>query len=98
MKQHPACAQEIKSFQIAPLIERSVGTLYPSTPGLDEQGERSHATTADAAKKIVSKQGHQRNLQALPMRCNAGGGSFDEQEEMQDRRRRAGLANVCGRC
>jgi hypothetical protein len=58
MKQHTACAQEIKPFQIAPLIERSVGTLDPSAGRLDEQGERGHATTADAAKKIVSKQGH----------------------------------------
>ncbi len=32
MKQHPACAQEIKSFGIAPLVERAVGTLDPSAP------------------------------------------------------------------
>jgi hypothetical protein len=40
---------------------------------LDDQGERGHAATADAAKKVISKLGHRRNLQLLPMRCNAVG-------------------------
>jgi hypothetical protein len=39
---------------------------------LDDQSERGHATTADAAKKVISKLGHWRNLEGLPMRCNAG--------------------------
>ena len=72
MQQHPACAQEIKSFGVAPLVERAVRTLYPSAPGLDDQGERGHATTADAAKKVISKSGHRRNLEESLMRGNAG--------------------------
>jgi hypothetical protein len=40
---------------------------------LNDQGERSHAATADAAKKVISRMGHRRNLQAMPMRCNAVG-------------------------
>jgi hypothetical protein len=40
---------------------------------LDDQGERGHAATPDAAKKVIFKLGHRRNLQALPMRCNEGG-------------------------
>ena len=55
MKQHPMCTQKIKFFGIAPLVERSVRTLYPSAPGLDDQGERGHAATADAAEKVISK-------------------------------------------
>ena len=55
MKQHPACTQKIKFFGIAPLVKRSVRTFYPSAPGLDDQGERGHAATADAAKKVISK-------------------------------------------
>src|SRR5215471_12009012 len=55
MKQHPACTQEIKSFGVASLIERAVRTLDPSAPRLDDQGEGGHATTADAAKKVISR-------------------------------------------
>ena len=72
MKQHATCTQKIKSLGIAPLVERSVRTLNQSTFGLDDQGERGHATTADAAKKVISKLGHWRNLEGLPMGCNAG--------------------------
>src|SRR5262245_7576408 len=68
MKQHPARAQEIKSFGVAPLVKRAVRTLDPSAPGLDDQGEGGHATTADATKKVISMSGHRRNLQASPMR------------------------------
>jgi hypothetical protein len=55
MKQHPSSPQEIKPFGISPLIKRPVGTLDPPAPRLDDQGERSHAATADAAKKVISK-------------------------------------------
>jgi hypothetical protein len=41
-------------------------------PSLHDQSERRHATTADAAKKVISKRGHWRNLEGLLMRCNAG--------------------------
>jgi hypothetical protein len=57
---------------IAPLVERPVRTLNPSAPGLDDQSERGHATTADTAKKVISELGHWRNLEGLSMRCNAG--------------------------
>ena len=40
MKQHTACTQKIKSFGIAPLVERPVRTLDQSAPGLDDQSER----------------------------------------------------------
>src|SRR5262249_49926411 len=73
MEPHATCTQKIESFGIAPLVERAVRTLDPSPPGLDDKGEGGNATTADAAKKIISESGHRRNLQALPMRCNAGG-------------------------
>jgi hypothetical protein len=72
MEQHTTCTQKIKSFGIAPLVERTVGTLNPSTPRLDDQSERGHATTANAAEKVISELGHWRNLEGLPMRCNAG--------------------------
>lgn len=72
MKQHTTCTQKIKSFGIAPLVERPVRTLNPSTPGLDNQSERGHATTADATKKVIFQLGHWRNLEGLPMGCNAG--------------------------
>ena len=51
MKQNPASTQKIKSFDVAPLVKRAVRTLHMSAPGLDDQGERSHSTTADATKK-----------------------------------------------
>ena len=47
----------------------------PSTrppPAWMIKGERGHATTADAAKKVISWGEHRRNLQASPMKCNAG--------------------------
>jgi hypothetical protein len=72
MKQHTTRTQKIKSFGIAPLVERAVRTLNPSTPGFDDQSEGGHATTADAAEKVISKLGHRRNLHALPMKCNEG--------------------------
>jgi hypothetical protein len=72
MEQHTTRTQEIKSFGIASLVERPVRTLNLSTPGLDDQSERSHATTADAAKKVISAFGHWQNLEGLPMGCNAG--------------------------
>src|SRR5262245_65746948 len=100
MQQHSTSAQEIKTFEISSLIKRPVGPLDPSAPRLDDQGERSHAATADAAEKVISKLGHRRKLQWLPMRCNAVGHAWctrdlDEQE-VQDRRRRAGFVHVCG--
>jgi hypothetical protein len=73
MEQHATRTQKIKSVGIPPLVERAVRTLNQPAPGLDDQGERHHATTADAAKKVISKLGHRRNLQALPMTCNVGG-------------------------
>ena len=71
------CTQKIKSFGIASLVKRSVGTLNQSAPGLNDQSEWGHATTADAAEKVISKLGHWkfghwRNLEGLLMRCNAG--------------------------
>jgi hypothetical protein len=72
MEQHTACAEKIKSFGIAPLVERSVRTLNQSAPGLNDQSERGHATTADTAKKVISESRHWQNLEGLPMRCNAG--------------------------
>jgi hypothetical protein len=33
-------------------------TLNQSAPSLDDQSERSHATTADAAKKVIFNLGH----------------------------------------
>ena len=65
-------AQIIKSFGIAPLVEGPVRTLNPSAAGLDDQSKRGHATTANAAKKVIFQLGHWRNLEGLPMRCNAG--------------------------
>ena len=73
MEQHASCTQEIKFLGIAPLVERAVGALYPSSPGLDNQRKGGHAATADAAEKVISKPRHRRKLQALPMRCNARG-------------------------
>jgi hypothetical protein len=58
MEQHTTCTQKIKSFGIAPLVERPVRTFNQSTPGLDDQSERGHATTANAAKKVISELGH----------------------------------------
>jgi hypothetical protein len=72
MEQHATCTQKIKSFGIAPLVKRPVRTLNPSAPGLDDQGERGHAATTDAAEKVISKVRHWRNLEGLLMRCNAG--------------------------
>jgi hypothetical protein len=72
MEQHATCTQKIKSFGIASLVKRTVRTLNQSAPSLDDQSERGHATTADAAKKVISKLGHWRNLEGLLMRCNAG--------------------------
>jgi hypothetical protein len=68
MEQHAACPQEIKSFGVASLVKRAVRTLDPSAPGVDDQGEGGHTAAADAAKKVFSKWGHRRNLQASPMR------------------------------
>src|SRR5262249_41460123 len=62
MKQHPASTQKIKSFGIAPLGKRPVGTLDSSTPGLDDQRERGQAATPAAAKKVIFQLGHRRNL------------------------------------
>jgi hypothetical protein len=73
MKQDSTRTQEIKPRRISPLIKRPVGALDASAPRLDDQGERSHAATADAAKKVISMSGHRRKLQLLPMRRNAVG-------------------------
>jgi hypothetical protein len=62
MEQHTTRTQKIKSFAIAPLVERAVRTLNPTAPGLDDQSKGGHATTADAAEKVISKLGHRRNL------------------------------------
>jgi hypothetical protein len=72
MEQHATCTQKIKSFGVAALVKRTVGTLNQSAPGLDDQSERGHATTADAAEKVISKPGHWRNLEESLMRGNAG--------------------------
>ena len=72
MKQHATCTQKIKSFGIASLVKRTVGTLDQSAPRLDDQSEWGHATSADTAKKVISVLGHRRNLMGLLMRCNAG--------------------------
>jgi hypothetical protein len=58
MEQHTAGTQKIKSFAIARLVERPIRTLYPSAPSLDDQSQRGHATTADAAKKVIFQLGH----------------------------------------
>ena len=63
---------------------------------LDDQRERGHAATADAAEKVISELGHRRNLQALPMAHNSGDSMGEE--KLQDRRGRAGVAHVAGRC
>src|SRR6266446_981306 len=68
MKQHAASTQEIKSFSVAPLVKSTVRTLHVSAPGLNNQGERSHSTTADAAKKVISRLGHRRSLPLLSMK------------------------------
>src|SRR5215472_620248 len=62
MEQHAACTQKIESFGIASLVKRAVGALNPSSPRLNDQSERGHATAADAAKKIISESGHWRIL------------------------------------
>src|SRR5262249_27877786 len=67
MEQNATSTKKIESFGIAPLVERAARTLNPSPPGLDDQSEGGHATTADATEKVVSKSGHRWNLQALPM-------------------------------
>jgi hypothetical protein len=72
MEQHTTCTQKIESFGIAPLVERPIRTLNPSTASLNDQSERGHATTAHAAKKVIFQLGHWQNLEGLPMRCNAG--------------------------
>ena len=69
----PAAAQEIESFGVASLVERAVGAFHPSAARLDDQGERSHAATADAAEKVVFGLGHRRYLQALPRRTTGSG-------------------------
>ena len=96
IKQHTTCTQKIKSFGIAPLVERPVRTFNPSTPSLDNQSERGHATTADAEKSNLSVVGHWRNLEGLPIRGATPAGRLDEQTEVQDRRSRAGFAHVSG--
>src|SRR5262249_20862828 len=72
MEQPTTCAQKIKSFGIAPMVKRPVKPLNQPPPRLDDQSKRGHATTADAAKKVVSESRHWRNLEGLPMGCNAG--------------------------
>jgi hypothetical protein len=72
MKQHAMRTQKIKSLGVASLVKRAIRTLNPSAPGLDDQGERGHAATTDAAEKVISKVRHWRNLEGLLMRCNAG--------------------------
>jgi hypothetical protein len=54
MKRDAMRAQKIKSFGIASLVERTVGPLDATASGLDDQGERGHATPADAAEKIIT--------------------------------------------
>ena len=71
MQQHSTSTQKFKSYGISPLIKRPVGALDPPAPRLDNQGERGHAATADAAKKVILA--HRRNLQLSSMRCNALG-------------------------
>ena len=78
MQQHAPRAQKVESFGVASLVERAIRTLDPSAAGLDDQSERGHATTADAAKKVISWGEHRRNLQAPPMKCNAGGAMSNE--------------------
>src|SRR4051812_11360523 len=73
MQQHAPRTQKVESFGIASLVQRAIGTLDPSAAGLDDQSERGHATTADAAKKVISWGGHRQNLQASATKCNAGG-------------------------
>jgi hypothetical protein len=73
MEQNAARAQKIEPFAVASLVKRAVGALDMSAPRLDDQGERSHAATADAAEKVISMLGHRRNLQTLAMRNNSTG-------------------------
>jgi hypothetical protein len=58
MEQNAARAQEIEPFAVASLVERAIGALDMSAPRLDDQGEGSHAATADAAEKVISMLGH----------------------------------------
>src|ERR1044072_4500850 len=62
IKRHASCAQKIKFFSIAPLIERAVGPLHASSPSLDNQRKWSHAATADAAEKVISRLRHRQKL------------------------------------
>ena len=93
MQHDPAGAQEIESFGIASLVERAVGAFHPSAPRLDDQGERGHAATADAAEKVISDLGHRRNLQALCRAAQLRSGRFGWRERNSgsawSRRRRA---------
>src|SRR4051812_28238373 len=73
MQQDAPRTQKVESFGIASLVQRAIRTFDPSAFGLDDQSERGHATTSDAAKKVISWGEHWRNLQAPPMKCNAGG-------------------------
>ena len=73
MEQHATSAQEIKSFAVASLVERAIGTLDTSAPRLDDQREGSHAATADATEKVISMLGHRQYLQALAITDNSIG-------------------------
>jgi hypothetical protein len=73
MQKHAVRTQKIESLGVATLVMCSVRTLNQSTPGFDEQCERSHSTTPHAAKKVISELvGHWQNLEGLPMMCNVG--------------------------
>ena len=52
-EQHTTCRQKIKSFGIAPLVERPVRTLNPSTPGLDNQSGRGSCHYRRRRKKVI---------------------------------------------
>ena len=54
---------------VASLIECAIRALDPRASRLHDQGERGHAATAHAAKKVLFPPTHSRNLRALPRRC-----------------------------
>src|SRR5262249_30529336 len=63
MQQHAARTKKIESFGIASLVKRRVGALTPPALRLNNQSERSHAATANAAEKVISELRHWRNLE-----------------------------------
>ena len=60
----PLLAQEIEFGAVAALVERAVGAFDPAAARLDDQGQRRHAATADAAEEVIAILHHGRGVQA----------------------------------